>query len=161
MRILVVLFFALVSFDLCPRVATATSSPSLPNTRCIDAADPDVWLARTGGFWRQGKHFGHFRVVVVRRGVEHAIDWAQLQVVESDDQSPNRRVTACIDLGTPGVKGYATDVTFSKASDKLTAVAVRIEMKGMGAVVLEDVFLVTNDGKVSRLVDAKAVDLGD
>jgi hypothetical protein len=70
-------------------------------------------------------------------------------------------VTTCVDLLTPGLKGHVRDVTFSKASDKLTAVAVKIEMKGMGEVVLEDVFLVSNDGKVSKLVDAKAVDLGD
>jgi hypothetical protein len=52
-------------------------------------------------------------------------------------------------------------VTFSKASNKLTAIAVKIEMKGMGDVVLEDVFLVSNDGKVSKLAEAKAVDLED
>jgi hypothetical protein len=127
----------------------------------VDAAGPDVWLVRTGGFWKQGKRFGHFRVVVVRKGIEHATDWAQLQLLESNDQSQRRKVTTCVDLLTPGLKGHVRDVTFSKASDKLTAVAVKIEMKGMGEVVLEDVFLVSNDGKVSKLVDAKAVDLGD
>jgi hypothetical protein len=127
----------------------------------VEAAGPDVWLVRTGGFWKQGKRFGHFRVVVVRKGIEHATDWAQLQILESNDQTQKRRVTTCIDLNTPGIKGYARDVTFSKASNKLTAIAVKIEMKGMGDVVLEDVFLVSNDGKVSKLAEAKAVDLED
>lgn len=138
----------------------AALAPVRPAT-CIDAADPDVWLVKTGGFWKQGKRFGHFRIVVIRRGIEHATDWAQLQTIERDDQIQKSRAIACTDLNTPGVKGYARDVTFTKANNKLTAVSIKIEMKGMGDVVLEDVFLVSNEGKVSKLVEARAVDLED
>src|SRR5581483_5236544 len=156
-----VMFFLLFCFSASGTGGTVRLAAPLGPTTCIDAADPDVWLVRTGGFWTQGKRFGHFRVVVIRKGIEHATEWAQLQVIESDDQVQKRKAITCVDLSTPGVKGYARDVTFSKATDKLTAISVKVQMKGMDDVVLDDVFLVSSEGKVSKLVEAKAVDFGD
>jgi hypothetical protein len=161
MKTVPILTIVAASLLLARSAAATTSSVPLGPSTCIDAADPDAWLVKTGGFWKQGKRFGHFRVVVVRKGIEHATDWAQLQLIESDDQTQKRKAISCIDLHTPGVKGYARDITFAKATDKLTAINVMIEMKGMGDLTLEDVFLVSNDGKVSKLVEAKAVDLND
>jgi hypothetical protein len=158
------LFFAgllLLVFAAMAAAAIVEASGAFPSTACTNAADPDVWLVRTGGFWMQAKRYGQFRVVVLRRGIEHSTEWAQLQILESDDQAQKRRATRCVDLQTPGLKGYVRDVTFTKATGKLTAVSVRVEMKGMGELVLDDVFLVSGEGKISKLVEAKATDLGD
>lgn len=139
----------------------SASTGSLAPSACTSSADPDIWFLKTGGFWKQGSRFGHYRVAVLRRGIEHAVDWAQLQVVESDEKTQQRRVTACFDLQTPGLKGYVRDIRFKKAADKLTAIEIDIEMKDMGDIVLTDVFLISSDGKLTKLVNAKTTDLGD
>jgi hypothetical protein len=145
----------------CAVVCGHTSSSASGATACIGGADPEVWLVKTGGFWEQGKRLGHFRIVVVRRGIEHATDWAQLQILERDDRAGKTKVAACVDLDTPSVKGHIRDVRFMKTPGKRTAIALEMQMNGMGEVVMQDIFLVSGEGKLSKLVEAKAVDLDD
>jgi hypothetical protein len=118
-------------------------------------------LVKTGGFWRSAGRFGHYRVIVRREGVEHAIDRAELQILVTNDKTGKREISTCTDLKTPGLKGYVEDITFRKVSDAVTAISLDISMKAMGDVVLREVILASRLGKVQRIVDASSTDLQD
>ena len=120
-----------------------------------------MWLVKTGSFWRAGGRFGHYRVVVRREGVEHAIDRAELQILTTNDKTGKREITRCTDLKTPGLDGYVEDVSFKKVTDRATAVGIDISMKAMNDVILRETMLVSYQGKVQHIVDAPSIDLLD
>ena len=126
---------------------------------CLSATNDEVWLAKTGGLWTQGDHYGHYRVLVLRKGIEHAIDQVQVQWLEADDKANVRHARTCINLESPGLKGYVTDVSFKKVDNNRTAIGIDIEMKAMYDVVLREVYLVSAKAEVRRVVEGKYVDL--
>jgi hypothetical protein len=155
---------SLLSMIVAVSIVVAFPGVSLPTTNgsnCTEPTAPTVWLVKTGGFWRSGGRFGHYRVIVRREGVEHAIDRAELQILETNDKTAKREVAICTDLKTPGLKGYVEDITFRKVNDAVTAISLDISMKDMDEVVLREVILASRSGKVQRVVDAKSVDLQD
>ena len=137
------------------------SFPIANGSSCTEPTSGTVWLVKTGGFWRSAGRFGHYRVIVRREGVEHAIDRAELQILETNDKTGKREVATCTDLKTPGLKGYVQDVNFRKVNDAVTAISLDISMKDMDEVVLREVILASRSGKVQRVVDAKSIDLQD
>jgi hypothetical protein len=141
---------------------TAHGAPRKPDVvrACVAALDPHVWLVKTGGIWRQGDRYGHLRVVVQRKGIEHAIDWVQVQILESDDKAGEQRTRACLDLETPGLKGYVNDVTFTKIDDTHVAVGLDLEMKAMNGLALREIYVVdTRAPAAKRVIEAKSIEL--
>ena len=141
-----------------PAVLAAAPVPHV--AACIATLDPGVWLAKTGGAWKQKERYGYLRVVVLRKGIEHATDWVQVQILEVDDKANLTRSRACVDLEAPGLKGYVKDVSFTKIDDTHVAVGLDVEMKAMNGVVLRDVFVI--DAKAAaarRVVEAKSVEI--
>jgi hypothetical protein len=130
-----------------------------PSAACAPASDGEVWMVKTGGTWKQGARYGHYRAVVIRKGVEHATDWVQVQFMEADDKANVRRVRGCVNLDSPGLKGYVNDLSFKKIDDTHTAVSIDIEMKAMNDIVLRDVFVVDAKGEARRAVEAKSVEI--
>jgi hypothetical protein len=135
------------------------SFPIANGSSCTEPTAATVWLVKTGGFWRSAGRFGHYRVIVRREGVEHAIDRAELQILETNDKTGKREVATCTDLKTPGLKGYVEDIVFRKVSDAVTAISLDISMKAMDEVVLREVILASRLGKIQRVVDATSTDL--
>jgi hypothetical protein len=132
--------------------------PTLPKA-CVRVDDGDVWLVKTEGTWKQGSRYGYYRAVVVRKGIEHAIDSVQVQFLEVDDKAKAIRLRGCVSLESPGLKGYVTDLSFTKIDDVRIALSIDVEMKAMNGLVLREVFLVDLKGEVRRLVDAKHVEI--
>ena len=127
--------------------------------KCVPAADPEVWMLKTSGTWTRGKRYGYYRAIVLRKGIEHAMDQVQVQLLEADDKTNSVRVVTCVDLDTPGLKGYVTDLDFEKIDDTRMAVGIDIEMKAMNNIVLREVFLVDATGAAKRLVKADYVEI--
>lgn len=130
-----------------------------PSKACTPASDGEVWMVKTGGAWKQGGRYGHYRAVVVRKGIEHATDWVQVQLLEANDKTNARRVRGCVNLDSPGLKGYVSDLRFTKIDDTHAALSIDIEMKAMKEVVLRDVFVVDAGGAARRVVEAKSVEI--
>lgn len=148
----IVLVFVLVS---CKQVRAETPGG------CRQARDVNVWLLKTGGHWEDGDAHGHFRVLVVRKGVEHAIDSVRVQVTRTIDAKNKREIVRCVDLGTPELKGYVEDVGIVEHGEKRAAIYVDISMKAMEDLVLREVFIVSSNGKVKKVVNADYIDLFD
>jgi hypothetical protein len=129
-------------------------------SRCVATLDPQVWLVKTGGPWKQVDRYGLLRIVVLRKGMEHAMDAVQVQILEADDKANEQRLRACVDLEGPGLKAYVTDVTFTKVDDTHVAVGLDLEMKAMNWVVLREIYIVdVKAGAAKRVVEAKTVEL--
>jgi hypothetical protein len=158
MTMRIMLALALASVVLSPRLARA-GGPAMES--CSTSGEADVWLMKTGGFWRSGGRYGHYRVVVKRVGVEHAIDWAELQIVEVDDRGNTRRITRCVPLRSPGLKGYVADVAFTKVDDTHANISLSIEMKALGRALRSEVFQVSPSEPPRRLVEAKGSEPDD
>jgi hypothetical protein len=126
---------------------------------CHPVASSDVWLSKTGGSWQDGAKYGYYRALAIRKGLEHATDWVQIQILEAHEKSNSVQPKLCADLDTPGLKGYVVDFVFSKLSDKRVALGIDIRMKSMHDIVLREVLLVDHDGKATRLVEAKPVEI--
>jgi len=139
----------------------AASAPLEGASSCADPSADSVWLVRTGGFWRAGGKFGHYRVVVHREGVEHARDRVELQVLVTDAKKGRRAVAKCTELESPGLKGHVEDVRVQEIDDKVSAVYLDISMKAMSDVVLREVFLASYRGNTDRIQEATSVDLQD
>jgi hypothetical protein len=140
-------------------VGGSKGATAAPPAGCVEPADPSVWLVKTGGFWRAGGRFGHYRVIVRREGVEHASDRAELQIVLTNDKAAKQEISTCTDMKTPGLKGYVEDVTFKKVDDKVTAISLDLSMKSMNDVVVREIVLASYRGKVKRVVEASSLDL--
>jgi hypothetical protein len=130
-----------------------------PTKACQPASDGEVWMVKTGGLWKQGARYGHYRAVVLRKGIEHATDWVQVQFLEADDRTNTRRTSGCVNLSSPGLKGYVTDLSFKKIDDTRAALSIDIEMKAMNDLVLREVFLVDIKGEARRVVEARSVEI--
>lgn len=126
---------------------------------CSPSTGDDVWLVKTGGAWRQGTRYGYYRVVVQRKGIEHAADAVEVQISEANDQTGTKPIKTCVPLDTPGLKGHVSDVWFTKISDSRMAIGFDIEMKAMKGIVLREVFVVSSDGETKRVNEAKSVEL--
>jgi hypothetical protein len=150
---------AVVGAALLGAPALAQQPKPAPAKACTPAADGEVWMVRTGGTWKQGARYGHYRAVVLRKGIEHASDWVQVQFLEADDKTNTRRVRGCVNLDSPGLKGYVSDLTFKKLDDTRTTLGIDIEMKAMNDVVLRDLFVIDAKGEARRVTEAKSVEI--
>lgn len=142
-----------------PCVVGSTQEKGKAPPACANpATNPDVWLLRSGGLWKQDSAYGNFRVLVVRKGVEHALDHVEVQVtsIVDDDTTAIRH---CSVVPSPGLKGYVTDVSIRSVDDRWAAIELDVEMKAMDGIVLKEVFLASSDGQVLPVVEAKYVDL--
>jgi len=126
--------------------------------RCANpATDTDVWMVRSGGLWKEGATYGNFRVLLVRQGVEHAIDHVEVQVTTAKDSA--RAIRSCVVVHSPGLKGYVTDIRIHSVDTKSAAIELDVEMKAMNGVILKEVFVAFADGRVTLVSEAKYVDL--
>ena len=140
-----------------------TSGASVANaieTDCVPALGPDVWQVKTGGLWEQGDWYGHYRVVVVRSGVEHSFDHVQVQIMRVVDHK-TWTIVRCIALPSPGLKGYVVDLRIHSVSKSAAVVTLDIEMKAMDGTILMDAFIVAPTGQVREVSTAKSKDLLD
>lgn len=126
---------------------------------CVDPVATDVWMVKSGGLWKDGDHYGNYRVILSRKGVEHARDDVQVQI--SRIEGRERSIVHCVDLKSPGLKGYVADIRIHSISEQAAAIELSIEMKAMEDIVLQDVFLVSADGSVQQIAEAKYLDLLD
>ena len=152
---------ALATVMVCAGPEVSRAQPAKPTAAksCLPAADGEVWMAKTAGTWKQGARYGYYRAIVVRKGIEHATDWVQVQLLEADDNANVRRVRGCINLESPGLKGYVSDLSFKKVSDNQMALSIDVEMKAMNDLVLREVFLIDSSGSARRIVEARYVEI--
>lgn len=149
------LIVALVTVGLVVRGAVADERKG--DVACSTAAiDPDVWMVKSGGLWKLNGEYGNYRVLVVRRGVEHAMDHIEVQVTTVNHK---RGIRHCSVVESPGLKGYVTDIRIHPIGTTRAAIEVDVDMKAMDGVILKEVFLASADGQVTPLVEAKYVDL--
>ena len=127
-------------------LAAGASVANAIETDCVPVLAPDVWMSKTGGLWTQGDRYGHYRVVVVRSGVEHSIDRVQLEILRVKDET--RTIVHCIALPSPGLKGHVIDLRIHSISESAAVVTLDIEMKAMEGIVLRDAFIVAPTGQV-------------
>jgi len=123
---------------------------------CVDLSSPDIWMLKSRGTWTDGDDYGHYRVVVYRKtGRDHSQDRVQVQITQAKERL--RVAVRCIDLDTPGLKGYVRDIRIQPVNDQAAAIELSIEMKAMEGVILQDVFLVAAAGRVEKILDASKV----
>ncbi len=139
--------------------AASVLAPSGARGECLAPTDDDVWMVRSGGYWKQEGRYGDFRVILTRTGVEHAQDRVQVQI--SGDDGKNRTILRCLDLPSPGLKGYVQDIRIRSVDDRVAAIELPVEIKAMEGIVLLDAFLVSVDGKVEQISEAKYADVTD
>jgi hypothetical protein len=116
-------------------------------------------MMKTAGIWRSGTKYGYYRIVVRRQGFEHGMDQVELQILEADGNAMKRQPVHCIDLETPGLKGYITDVTLRAIDDRIVAIELDIEMKAMDGIVAREILVASYDGKVRVVAEAKSIDV--
>jgi len=126
---------------------------------CVPAPDAEVWMVKTSGTWKQGPRSGYYRVLVLRKGIEHANERVQVQFLEADDKANLRRLRGCVNLDSPGLKGYVSDLGFKKLDDTRIMLSIDIDMKAMNDVTLRELFLIDVKGEARRIVEAKSVEI--
>lgn len=123
---------------------------------------PDIaqlWLAKSGGIWREGERYGFYKVLVYREGTEPAQDRVLVNVTQVQSPAQNQQVIRSVWLDTPGIKGYIADIGFKMIDNTRMALTLDIAMKGMDGLTLREVYVVRADGTYRQIQAANQLDI--
>lgn len=123
---------------------------------------PDVaqlWMAKSGGIWREGERYGYYKVLVYREGTEPAQDRVLIHVTQVQSPAQNQQVIRSVWLDTPGVKGYIADIGFKVIDGTRMALTLDISMKGMDGLTLREVYVLHPDGTYRLVQPANQLDI--
>lgn len=123
--------------------------------------DDYLWMAKTAGSWSYGNKVGFYRVKVYRvPGEAHSGDDVVVDILERDG-SGKRFIKKIVPLDVPGYRGHIRDISFKKIDGERMAIIFDIEMKAMEGLVLREILLISPNGEVKTLVEAKYRDIYD
>ena len=123
--------------------------------------DDYLWMAKTAGSWSDGNKVGFYRVKVYRvPGEAHSGDDVVVDILERDG-SGKQFIKKIVPLDVPGYRGYIRDISFKKIDGERMAIIFGIEMKAMEGLVLREILLISPNGEVKTLVEAKYRDIYD
>lgn len=89
----------------------------------------DVWLVKSTGTWSHAEAYGYYRVVLYRKGGEHAEDAVQVEILQATgDFRPLVRIKV-IPLPVPEYEGFVRDIAFGKHTDTSIDIIFDIELK--------------------------------
>lgn len=121
--------------------------------------DDYLWMVKTAGTWSGGNKVGFYRVKVYRvPGEAHSGDDVVVEILEQDG-SGKRFIKKSVQLDVPGYRGYIRDISFKKIDEERMAIIFDMEMKAMEGLVLREILLISPNGEVKTLVEAKYHDV--
>lgn len=121
--------------------------------------DDYLWMVKTAGIWSGEDIVVFYRVKVYRvPGEAHSGDDVVVEILEQDS-SGKQFIKKSVQLDVPGYRGYIKDVSFKEIDGERMAIVFDIKMKAMEGLVLREILLISPNGEVKTIVEAKYRDV--
>ena len=118
----------------------------------------DIKIAKTSqNSWQRSKEYGYFTAIAYRDGFDHGYEVVRVlitKVNESKDGTADMVVMKDIQIDTPGIAGYITDMRLDVVNNKLSLgldIRTRIEPN----LIVKQNLMIDLDGNVSNLIPFK------
>lgn len=118
----------------------------------------DIKFAKsTHDSWENGKEYGYYTAIVYRTGLEHGYDLIRILVkkVKFDDMNLGEMIIIKdIQIDTPGIAGYISDIQLNIVNNKLS-LGVDIKARAYPNFIIKQNILVDINGTVTNLIPFK------
>lgn len=114
----------------------------------------DMKLAKsTQSSWKQGKAYGYFTAIAYRAGFDHGYEVVRVLVKQANEHNgtTDMRVIKDIQIDTPGIAGYITDMTLEIINNKLS-LGLDIRTRIQPNFIVKQSLLIDLNGKVTNLI---------